>query len=232
MAFDQPLDADRVDGDGFISSFVRAPIVGPVMWVLGGLLAKDMAVEENKILEEDILNKDPPNQALPRTARSSKIYADSHRNIALPTAMECEPTHMNEVIHVTPSVSEEEKDNDDRNIMQLARRKGRRKMSWADESGQSLDDYYEQVSPFIMREEAHIVLLILLNLRLKLKPTTHIRATSRPNPEFSLSNFRLCVVRGGKMTQKSYPLRGIFVEKMLEPSTGFMTQRRTTRCHS
>lgn len=145
MAFDQPLDADRVDGDGFISSFVRAPIVGPVMWVLGGLLSKDMAGEENKILEEDILNKDPPNQALPRTATNSKIYADSHRSIALPTSMECEPTHMNEVIHVTPSVSSEE-DNDDRNIMPLARRKGRRKMSWADESGQSLDDYYEQSS--------------------------------------------------------------------------------------
>jgi hypothetical protein len=230
MAFDQPLDADRVDGDGFISSFVRAPIVGPVMWVLGGLLAKDMAGEENKILEEDILNKDPPNQALPRTAKNSKIYADSHRSIALPTSMECEPTHMNEVIHVTPSVSSEE-DNDDRNIMPLARRKGRRKMSWADESGQSLDDYYEQVSPFIMREEAHIVLLKHLNLRLKLKPNAH-RSNLSPKSRIFLFNFSSLCREGWNLTQKSYPLRGIFAEKILEPSTGFMTQRRTMRCQS
>jgi len=49
MAFERPLEADRVDDLGFLSSFVRAPIVGPLMYLLGG----DMAKKLNKEGDED-----------------------------------------------------------------------------------------------------------------------------------------------------------------------------------
>ena len=34
MAFDQPLEADKV-GDGLLVSFVRGPVLGALMWILG-----------------------------------------------------------------------------------------------------------------------------------------------------------------------------------------------------
>ena len=36
MAFDQPLKADQVDGSGFFSVFVGKPVVGTLLWILGG----------------------------------------------------------------------------------------------------------------------------------------------------------------------------------------------------
>jgi hypothetical protein len=35
MAFDQPLEADRVDGSSFFSTLLRAPVIGSLLWVLG-----------------------------------------------------------------------------------------------------------------------------------------------------------------------------------------------------
>ena len=48
MAFERPLEADRVDDIGFLSSFVRAPIVGPIMWMLGGDMARKLEKEERE----------------------------------------------------------------------------------------------------------------------------------------------------------------------------------------
>jgi len=40
MAFKMQIEADRPDDLGFLSSFVRAPVVGTIMWVFGGKEAK------------------------------------------------------------------------------------------------------------------------------------------------------------------------------------------------
>jgi hypothetical protein len=156
MAFDRPLDADRVDGDGFISSFVRAPIVGPVMWVLGGLLAKNMAGAENKILEEHTFDENSAkntcmkqdNEDLPIDRDNTLNQMDPNRSNDMPSAMTRHDKSMKS-LHILPTISDFslEEENDDPNPSQCARNKNRRKMSWADESGQSLDEYYQEVSP-------------------------------------------------------------------------------------
>ena len=48
MAFDQPLEADRVDDLNLFSSFVRAPIIGTIMWLLGGDAAKKQEEEQRR----------------------------------------------------------------------------------------------------------------------------------------------------------------------------------------
>lgn len=36
MAFEVPLDADRVDDLNLFSTFIRAPVIGTLLWILGG----------------------------------------------------------------------------------------------------------------------------------------------------------------------------------------------------
>ena len=40
MAFDRPIEADRVEDLGLFASFLRAPVVGTILWLLGGEEAK------------------------------------------------------------------------------------------------------------------------------------------------------------------------------------------------
>lgn len=56
MAFDRPLEADSVDDLGLFSSFLRAPVIGTICWLLGGEDAKKQAdKEEKKRLEKEIM---------------------------------------------------------------------------------------------------------------------------------------------------------------------------------
>lgn len=48
MAFDHPLEADKFDDSGLFSTFVRAPVVGVIMWALGGDEAKKREEEEQR----------------------------------------------------------------------------------------------------------------------------------------------------------------------------------------
>jgi len=51
MAFNQPIEADRPSDLGLFSAFLRAPVIGPLMWILGGDMAKNLEKEE-KLREE------------------------------------------------------------------------------------------------------------------------------------------------------------------------------------
>eukprot|EP00956_Cyclotella_meneghiniana_P011592 scaffold16279_cov68-Cyclotella_meneghiniana.AAC.2 len=48
MAFERPIEADRVEDLGLFSSFIRAPVVGTIMWFLGGADAQRAEEEESK----------------------------------------------------------------------------------------------------------------------------------------------------------------------------------------
>jgi hypothetical protein len=48
MAFERPLEADRVEDLGLFSSFLRAPVVGTILWLLGGEDAKKADEEERR----------------------------------------------------------------------------------------------------------------------------------------------------------------------------------------
>ena len=48
MAFERPIEADRVEDLGLFSSFIRAPIVGTILWFLGGEDAKKAEEEDRR----------------------------------------------------------------------------------------------------------------------------------------------------------------------------------------
>lgn len=51
MAFEVPLEADRVDDLNLFTAFVRAPVIGTILWILGGDKAKkaDDEDKENRL---------------------------------------------------------------------------------------------------------------------------------------------------------------------------------------
>lgn len=54
MAFEVPLESDRVDDHDFFSTLVRAPVIGTLQWILGGREkdADDPEAAETEALEE------------------------------------------------------------------------------------------------------------------------------------------------------------------------------------
>ena len=130
-----------------------APIVGPVMW-LGGLLAKEnknlksdkILLEEELFTEESsTMDVDGNEEAIPvnrsTKSHSSKVDHSNKESHALKRN-----DNNSRFLDVTQTVSESSEEG---NHMAYQSRKTRRKMSWADESGQSLDEYYVEVSPIL-----------------------------------------------------------------------------------
>lgn len=157
MAFDRPIEADNIDG-GIISSFVRAPIVG-IAWVLGGLL-----LDENK--ENDGITT---NRAICTSSGSHDEEHKSNNQIISPqtTAVigsgrpasyfgdnrECDSSDGNSFNTCKQTSSSESNQSDGTEGTMsphpshlYAMRKKTRKMSWSDESGQDLVEYYEDKS--------------------------------------------------------------------------------------
>jgi hypothetical protein len=66
MAFEVPIEADRPDNLGFLSSFVRAPVVGTIMWVFWGKAAKEIDEKQRlePVDEEPTENKDDSDDEL------------------------------------------------------------------------------------------------------------------------------------------------------------------------
>ena len=56
MAFDHPLEADRVDDLNFFSTVIRAPVVGALFWFLGGAEAKQRNEEEKRRFHAQLLD--------------------------------------------------------------------------------------------------------------------------------------------------------------------------------
>ncbi len=166
MAFDRPLEADRVDNLSLLSSFVRAPILGPVMWVLGkNILPGETDKVENKnnndahqliddvspvkttssLMRKNSFTLQNSNERYPDLAGTSisDIVNDSSID-----EMDGKNSNNNN-IHIRRSFvmnNEEAKLNDPLSHPLQKLKKKTRKMSWSDESGQSLVEYYDMVS--------------------------------------------------------------------------------------
>ena len=57
MAFDRPIEADRVDDLGLFSTFIRAPVVGTILWLLGADDAKQAEEAAKLKHEKEMLEK-------------------------------------------------------------------------------------------------------------------------------------------------------------------------------
>ena len=139
MAFDSPLEADRIDDLGFVSAFIRAPVVGTLMWVLGGSKAMEEDEKDQMIMDSEddctstsrnnnnrhSLNMEETNGKLKKTA-PRLIGSDISEFAAEAEALSLEGCSLQEYSGLRKS----------------------RKMSWSDESGQDLCHYIEEVSLF------------------------------------------------------------------------------------
>ena len=124
MAFNQPIDADRVDGLGLISSFLRAPIIGPIIWIVGKLT-------KQQTHDEDECVSAAPTESFATVATSIDESFPSYDINITP----------NEYL---PSITTEQIDGplEQKHHPPL---KKTRKTSWSDESGQRLAKYCDEV---------------------------------------------------------------------------------------
>lgn len=156
MAFDRPIEADRVDDLGLLSTFVRAPILGPVMWILGKKLLPDEKTEkgenDHKLIEECAVSTSPGDAFTLKN--SSEKYPDLASSsisdiIDEPSVDDIDCNESEYHRRRKPVVdSEETKLNETPHPLQRMKKKSR-KMSWSDESGQNLVEYCDVVSSII-----------------------------------------------------------------------------------
>jgi hypothetical protein len=139
MAFDRPLEADRVDDLNLFSTFVRAPIIGTIMWILGGERAKK---EEEKLQRQQVVstlsegtndaNDTVPPPAIKRSKFSSKQPMKSALKGAAPSLVGSEVSDVGECAAAMDGMVI-----DAQSFSSL--KKNRKELSWSDEvSGQEL----------------------------------------------------------------------------------------------
>ena len=170
MAFDRPLEADRVDDLGLLSTFIRAPIVGPILWILGKKLVEDETNEKEKSLlfqQDDTTTSTSSSSSTNDTTKSTDIPTSKNLQLNLDhgSLPDMESSALSDILTTNSSLCdeidmnnyyitkgrsisslEETKQNDIVYSLQHQKKKSNRKMSWSDESGQSLVEYCDLVS--------------------------------------------------------------------------------------
>lgn len=145
MAFDRPLEADKVDDLGLLSSFVRAPILGPLVWILGRNMEKSHSQDENITVIEAQTNS----TSLDSGTRAPAPHRDA------PDLSGSDVSCIGDEICSIDEDSFDESHSDDStkaehdSAAKSKRRrralKNTRKTSWSDESGQRLVEYCDEV---------------------------------------------------------------------------------------
>jgi hypothetical protein len=139
MAFDQHIEADRIDDFNFISNFVRLPLL-----ILGGVLggSKDSKLDDDDIIDEvdgaiGHLRLDDDGTI----DDDSMDCSSSDRRAATVTSSNLNNTNSSSSSS-SRIVSDTEMDDNDDSTIGLKRSK---KMSWSDESGRRLVEYNDEV---------------------------------------------------------------------------------------
>jgi hypothetical protein len=127
MAFDRPLESDRVDDLSLLGLLTRAPVIGSIMWFLGGQQARD---EEEKELQQqrdlELLLSNPPE--LRSALQGSSQYVCKSALRKSDTLTDC--TDAMEDMTMTEKPLK------------------RKNISWSDEDGKDLVEFIGQVSHF------------------------------------------------------------------------------------
>ncbi len=143
MAFDRHIEADNIE-DGFITSIVRAPVVG-LAWVLGGLLQDEDKENKDDLKPggEDVQSEQHPSPMNPIQEEFEFNVTSKRHNPGIGIGNGSDDNISFESCNQSSSESSdrltgEETPNSQSNYLQ---RKKTRKMSWSDESGQDLVVY-------------------------------------------------------------------------------------------
>ena len=123
MAFDRPIDADRIDDFNLFSAFVRAPL-----WILGGVLGGNRASPSTADGDDEL------DGALPR------IVPKHHENIPPLTDPMSKQDSGKVTLATVPS------DEDCSSSCSCMADMKRKNLSWSDESGKNLVEYNDEVS--------------------------------------------------------------------------------------
>jgi hypothetical protein len=162
MAFDHPIEADRIDDFSLFSAFVRAPL-----WILGGVLGiKNVHQhdEEDACLKPRSLNDDgdcsssrtsPPRSPMhnasayyPEDANMSPLQRTGAAWASISESNDSSSPTPPESVSSNPIIS----DNADNPIVSFKGLQRTKKTSWSDESGQRLCEYAEvseHFNPFV-----------------------------------------------------------------------------------
>lgn len=143
MAFNRPLEADRVDDLGFLSSFVRSPLVGPIMWVLGNHLSRDV--------NEQTLKRSTVQSSLEQTSKENWVPNSSdgiRSNSLLASCRKSQESGLNTLTdipndHGNTTTKDVSTCDITKNTKEIGPQRAWRKTSWSDESGQNLVEYFD-----------------------------------------------------------------------------------------
>jgi len=124
MAFDRPIEADRIDDFNLFSAFVRAPL-----WILGGVLGGGGGKSSSDETDCD----DELDGALPRTVSEPPQHEE---NIPPPSAL---------LGSGQAPLATVVSDEDCSSACSCTAEMKRKNLSWSDESGKNLVEYNDQV---------------------------------------------------------------------------------------
>ena len=156
MAFEVPIEADRPGDAGFLSSFVRAPIVG-LMWIFGvredeqlaaptpGLLA----IEENSDDSDQTTVEENADEILCSFSawefRKNQVDKFMSSDEGRPGTVSSDTSEDGDVEERVLPEEHSEKESGETATLRSSRKR-QNSISWSDESGRSLVFYCDEVS--------------------------------------------------------------------------------------
>jgi hypothetical protein len=142
MAFDRPIDADRIDNFNLFSAFVRAPL-----WILGGVLGSSRNDDDE--IDCAIKGMDSCTLSSQQTSGygSVSVHVVSHEAIASihTSPSENKEEHLDQ-FHPIGDCSVDGHSSDHATGGSKGLKRSKKNLSWSDESGLSLVVFHDEVS--------------------------------------------------------------------------------------
>jgi len=199
MAFNRPIDADRVDDLGLLSSFLRAPIIGPIIWVIGKL-ARHQEAEQH---DPAVCPPDPRESFT--TSIDDSVMSIDHGSLESLPSITTDPIDMCSDDSMQQNMEPDGPLQSNHFKQDL---KKARKTSWSDESGHRLAKYYDEVREHC-REDSYI-------------GDRFVGAFSSRNHDIAPFDYWMWYIRD--VTNSEYPSLDIHLTFSLEGATlGFVT---------
>jgi len=134
MAFEQPLEGDRVNDLNLYSVFIRAPVVGPLMWMLSGNTARDKEEAERRLSSMDEKSNLNIDCSIKQDLSTGPALKSTDLRSQKSTVDECREA-LNRI-----DLSESVQGPSDAHAL----RKRKKALSWSDEIGCDLATYMEK----------------------------------------------------------------------------------------
>lgn len=144
MAFNQPIEADRPESLGLLTAFSRAPVIGTLMWILGGDMAIKLDEEERMETEETLFSSTSGEDESILTP--DRILSDVSECSGAIITIDEDIEEKKNVATTSETVSHSSNSIKTRDFSISRDQEITKRMSWSDESGQSLVEYFNESS--------------------------------------------------------------------------------------